>query len=50
LLEPLEAREVIERVGQDLVDAFWGDGLGDGYQGDDRFKAWWDRYPGYQRT
>jgi ADP-ribosylglycohydrolase len=47
LLEPLEARDVIEQVGQDLVDAFWGDGLGDGYHRDERFKAWWDRYPGY---
>jgi ADP-ribosylglycohydrolase len=46
LLEPLEARDVIEQVSQDLADAFWGHKLGDPVLGDDRFNAWWDRYPG----
>jgi ADP-ribosyl-[dinitrogen reductase] hydrolase len=47
LLSGLELAEVITRVADDLVDSFFGEGVGDEYEEiDDRVAGWLARYPG----
>ena len=45
LLDGLELRAVIAQVADDLVDAFWGEGLGDTWGYDETFQRWLARYP-----
>ncbi len=46
-LEPLELRDVIARVADDVHDAFHGEGVGGEHQPyDARVREWLDRYPG----
>jgi ADP-ribosylglycohydrolase len=47
LLADLELREVITQVTDDLVDAFHGEGVGEGWAPDPAAERWWARYPGY---
>ena len=47
LLVRLELREVITELADDLVDAFWGDGIGDAWGYDETFRRWLARYPGF---
>lgn len=47
MLDWLELREVITQLADDLVDAFWGEGIGDAWGYDDTFKRWLERYPGF---
>jgi ADP-ribosylglycohydrolase len=47
-LAPLELREVIEQVADDLLEAYHGPGVGGEYEPiDDRLAAFMARYPGY---
>jgi ADP-ribosylglycohydrolase len=48
LLADLELREVITQVADDLVDAFFGEGVGDEHEDiDERVARWMARYPGH---
>lgn len=48
LLADLELADVITRVADDVVDAFFGEGVGDEYEDiDERVAGWLARYPGY---
>ena len=47
-LEPLELRETIEQVADDMIEAYHGPGVGGEYEEiDDRLTAFLARYPGY---